>query len=293
MSPRDIVLALVVVLVWGLNFIAIKWGVERMPPLLLGALRFTLAALPLVFFIKPPKVRLSLLVSYGLLAGALQFAALYVAIGIGMPAGLSSLIIQMQAFFTIALAMLFLGERPGWFQAGGAAVALLGIVAIASERLSGAAFLPLLLTLVSAAFWGGGNILTKRAGQIDMLAFIVWSSLIPPLPLLAVSLLTEGPAADWTALSQPSWILTGSILFSAYASTVIGYGLWSNLLARYPASTVAPFSLLVPVVGIAASALVLGEHLSPLEAIGSLVIFLGLMLNVFGARRARRARRAA
>jgi O-acetylserine/cysteine efflux transporter len=190
----------------------------------------------------------------------------------------------MQAFFTIGFAMVFLGERPRRFQLAGAAIALIGILAIATERFSGAAILPLLLTLVAAACWGGGNILTKRAGRIDMLGFIAWSSLVPPIPLFALSLLTEGPPADLAALAHPGWVLAGSVGFSSYVSTLVGYGLWSVLLSRYPTSTVAPFSLLVPVVGIAASALLLGEQPSLVELAGSAVIFIGLVVNALGRR---------
>jgi len=284
MSPRDILLALLVVVLWGLSFIAIKWGVELVPPLLLTALRYTFAALPAVFFIKPPKVKLSILLAYGISIGVLQFGTVFVAIKLGMPAGLSSLVIQMQAFFTIGLAAVVLGERLSRFQTIGAAIALLGILVIAVERFSGAALLPLILTLIGAGFWGVGNIVTKRAGQIDMLAFVAWSSLVAPLPLLAASLLTEGPAADWAALSHASWRLVGVVAFMSYGATLVGFGLWSMLLKRYPASTVAPFSLLVPVVGIGASIMLLGESLSVLEGVGSAAIFIGLLVNVFGAR---------
>jgi O-acetylserine/cysteine efflux transporter len=284
MSPRDIVLALLVVIVWGLNFIAIRWGVDLVPPLLLTALRYIFAALPAILFVRPPKVPLRLLLFYGGAVGVLQFGALFVAIKLGMPAGLSSLIIQMQAFFTIGFAALALGERIGRAQAIGAALALAGILVIAAERLEGAALVPLLLTLFAGAAWGLSNIAVKRAGQIDMLAFVVWAALVPPIPLLLASFATEGVAADWAALSHPSWLLAGSVAFNSYGATLLGFGLWSVLLKRYPASLVAPFSLLVPVVGIATAALLLGEPLPPLEAIGSAVIFLGLLINVFGPK---------
>ena len=284
MTPRDLLLALLVVLLWGLNFVAIKWGVDAMPPLLLTAMRYTFAALPAVFFIRPPKVRLAVIATYGVAVGVLQFGSLFVAIKLGMPAGLSSLVIQMQAFFTMGLAALFLGERPGWPQLVGAAIALLGIIVIGLERLGGAALLPLLLTLAAALGWSVANIATKKAGKIDMLAFVVWSSLIPPIPLLAASLLTEGATADWAALSHFSWLLVGVVAFNSFGATLVGFGLWSVLLTRYPASVVAPFALLVPVFGIAGSALLLHEPLSSLEVIGSVLIFLGLGVNVFGAR---------
>jgi len=284
MAPRDLLIALVAILALGLNFIAIKWGVELVPPLLLTALRFTFAAIPAVFFIRPPKVKLTILLAYGFTVGALQFGSLFLAIKLGMPAGLSSLVIQMQVFFTVGLAVLFLGERPMAAQVAGAGIALVGLGFIAAERLSGTALGPLLLTLAAAGFWGGANILTKRAGSIDMLAFVVWSALVPPLPLLAVSLLIDGPAADWAALSHPSWFLAGIVGFNSYGATITGFGLWSLLLSRYPAATVAPFALLVPVVGIVSSVVLLHEPLSPFELIGSGVIFCGLMINVFGAR---------
>jgi O-acetylserine/cysteine efflux transporter len=284
MSLRDILLALLVVVIWGLNFIAIKWGVELVPPLFLTALRFLFAALPAVFFVRPPRVKLSLLIAYGVSVGVVQFGALFLAIRLGMPAGLTSLVIQIQAFFTIGFAVLLLGERPGRQQVLGAALAFAGIAVIAAGRTAGAALLPLLLVLLAAAAWGFGNVVAKRAGRIDMLAFVVWSALVPPLPMLAASLLTEGAAADWAALGQAGWLLVGIVAFLSYVSTLVGYGLWNALLSRYPAAIVAPFSLLVPIVGIAAAALILGEPLSPLELGGSVVIFVGLLVNVFGAR---------
>ena len=284
MSPRDILLALLVVFIWGFNFVAIKWGVEMVPPLLLTALRYTFAALPAVFFVRRPQIKFALLLAYGVAVGVLQFGGLFVAIKIGMPAGLSSLVIQMQAFFTIGFATLLLGERPGRWQAIGAAIAFLGIAVIATERVGGAALLPLLMTLAAAAFWGIANIVTKRAGRIDMLSFVVWSSLVPPLPLLALSLLTEGATADLAALAHPSWLLAAVVGFNSYGATLVGFGLWSVLLARYPASTVAPFSLLVPVVAIGASVVLLAEPLSMLEAFGSAIVFLGLLLNVLGPK---------
>lgn len=284
MTPRDLLLALLVVLLWGLNFVAIKWGVDAVPPLLLTALRYSFAAVPAVFFARRPKVGLGVLATYGVAVGVLQFGTLFVAIKLGMPPGLSSLVIQMQAFFTMGLAAVFLGERPGRPQLAGAGVALCGIVVIGLERLGGAALLPLVMTLAAALFWGVANIATKKAGKIDMLAFVVWSSLIPPIPLLAASLLTEGVAADWAALSHFSWFLAGIVAFNSYGATLVGFGLWSMLLARYPASVVAPFALLVPVFGIASSAVLLHEPLSGLELIGSALIFGGLLVNVFGPR---------
>jgi O-acetylserine/cysteine efflux transporter len=291
MPPRDIALALGVVLIWGLNFVAIAWGVGEIPPFLLTALRYLGCALPAVFFIKRPQVGWAILLAYGLSVGVLQFSFLFTAIQLGMPAGLASLVMQMQVFFTMALAILFLGERPGMPQLAGAGVALLGLGAIGAERIGGAVLVPLVMTLAAAFFWGLSNIVTKRAGKVDMLGFVVWGALVPPLPMLALSLVFEGPQAI-LGLASASPAAIGSVLFIAYGSTLIGYGIWAILLGRYPASLVAPFSLLVPVIGFAAAALILGETISTLEIAGSTLIFAGLLLNVFGPRLLARRRMA-
>lgn len=284
MSLKDTLLVLAVVFVWGINFVAIRWGVDEIPPLLLTSLRYAVAALPAVLFIRRPRVALGILVAYGFAVGVGQFSLLFTAIKLGMPAGLSSLVIQLQAFFTIALAVTFLGERPSPAQLVGALIAFGGIGIIALERMGGAAFIPFLMTIGAAACWGVANVVTKKAGKVDMLAFVVWSSLVPPIPLYLLSLLFEGPGAVPLALSQVTIYGIGSLLFIGWISTVFGYGMWSVLLGRYPASTVAPFTLLVPIAGIGSAALLLGERITGFEAAGSVLVFLGLLLNVFGPR---------
>ena len=292
MSPRDIALALLVVVIWGLNFVFIKWGVEAVPPLFLTALRYLCAALPMIFFIKRPQVKLSILITYGLFIGFGQFGLLFSAIKLGMPAGLASLVIQTQAFFTFGLAILFLGEKLGRWQVIGALVAIAGIVVIASERFEVTALVPLLMVLLAALCWGVSNIASKRAGQIDMLSFVVWGALVPILPLLGLSLLVEGPAAISAAMSHVSLRTVGVIAFNGYAATIIGFGLWSYLLKRYPAGLVAPFSLLVPVAGIGSAYLLLGETITLIEVVGSVLVLAGLALNVFGPRLMARLRAA-
>ncbi|KKB86232.1 acetylserine transporter [Devosia limi DSM 17137] len=283
MPLRDLALALAVVTIWGLNFVAIKWGVSEVPPFLLTALRYLGCALPAVLFIRRPAVSWGLLIAYGLTVGVVQFGLLFSAVQLGMPAGLASLVMQMQVFFTMVLAVSLLGERPGPFQIGGALVALGGLAVIGVEQMGGAVLLPLLMTVAASLFWAVSNIITKRAGKVDMLAFVVWGSLVPPIPMLVLSWLFEGPQA-YAALAHISALGIGSVLFIAYGSTLFGYGGWAILLGRYPASTVAPFSLLVPVAGFASAMLLLGEAVSMLEMLGSLLIFAGLVLNVFGPR---------
>jgi O-acetylserine/cysteine efflux transporter len=292
LSLRDLSLALLVVLAWGLNFVMIKWGVEDVPPLLLTAMRYICAALPMVFFVKRPQVKIGTLLLYGLAIGFAQFGLLFSAIKLGLPAGLASLIIQTQAFFTFGLATLFLGERLGRWHAIGATVAIIGIGVIAIERFEITSLVPLLMVLAAAFFWGVGNVASKKAGQIDMLSFVVWGSLVPIIPLLILSVLFEGPSAIGAAIQSFSLKTTGIVLFNGYAATLLGFGLWSYLLKRYPAGLIAPFSLLVPVFGIGFAVLLAGEVITELEIAGSALVFIGLVINVFGPRLLSRGVRA-
>jgi len=294
MPPRHILLALAIASVLGVSFVAIHIGLEDAPPLLLTALRYLAAAIPAVFFIRPPAADWRLVVGYGLAIGVGQFGLLFTAIHLGMPAGLASLVVQLQVFFTMVLALVFFGEHPRRWQVAGALIAFVGIGVIALERLEGAALLPLLLTIGAALCWGFGNMASKRLGRVDMLGLVVWSSLVPPIPLLAGSLLLDGPDAIVAALSGFSWRGAGAVAFMAWGATLFGFSMWARLLSLYPASQVAPFALFIPVAGIASAALVLGEGVSLVEIIGSLLVFAGLVVNVFWPRlRARWPGRAA
>jgi O-acetylserine/cysteine efflux transporter len=287
MKTRDVLAAISVAIVWGLTFIAIKIGVGETTPLALSALRFVFAALPAVFFVPPPKASPWIVALYGLFIGVGQFGLLFVAIRQGFPVGLASLVIQLQAFFTIFLAWALMGERPRRAQLIGAAVAFLGIALIGSRRLDGASLTPFLMVIAAAAFWGAGNIAAKFAGRVDMLAFVTWSSLAPPIPLFLLSLLTEG-TGGLAALAHPSLKLVLAVLVVSYAGTVFGFGVWARLLSHYSAATVAPFALLVPIVGMVAGSLVFGEPLGPFELWGALLVMAGLGFNVFGDQLLRR-----
>jgi O-acetylserine/cysteine efflux transporter len=220
-------------------------------------------------------------VLYGLLIGVGQFGLLFLAIHDGFPAGLASLVIMAQVFFTIALAWLIFSERPRRAQVIGSLVGFLGMAVIGSERLAGASLGPFLMIILAALFWGAGNVLAKSVGKVDMLAFTVWSSLAAPLPLIALSLAVEG-TGGLAALTHPGWKLVVSVLVLSYGGTLFGYGLWARLMAHHSAATVAPFALLVPVVGMIAAALVFGESLSLVELGGGVLVMAGLALNVFG-----------
>jgi O-acetylserine/cysteine efflux transporter len=281
MTPRDILAALSVAIVWGLTFIAIKVGVGETTPLMLAALRFFFAAVPMVFFSAPPRAPAWAVTLYGLMIGVGQFGLLFIAIHQGFPVGLASLIAMAQVYFTILLAWLCLGERPRRIEIIGAVVAFAGMAAIGSERLAGASLGPFLLVILAAVCWGSANVLAKTVGKVDMLAFVVWSSLAAPLPLVGLSLLVEG-TSGLAGLAHPGWRLIASVLVISYAGTVFGYGLWARLLAHYSAATVAPFALLVPVIGMIAGSLLFGETLTPVELLGGALVMAGLALNVFG-----------
>ena len=284
--PRShVLIALAVAVVWGVNFVVIHVGLDHFPPLLFAALRFCLVALALPF-VPRPGVPVSYVVAVGVFLSAGQFGLLFLGIDKGMPAGLASLVLQLQAAFTVGLAVLLLKERPRRAQLAGGALALAGIGIIAAARASAVPIGALALTVGAAASWGFGNVATRKARTPNPLGLLVWSSLVPPLPLLTLSFLTErGDPVDFTASS----IL--ALLYVVVLSTLLGFGAWAWLLGRHPASTVAPFTLLVPVVGIAAAWLALNEVPSGAELIGAAVVLSGLALTV-GLTAPRRAREA-
>jgi O-acetylserine/cysteine efflux transporter len=285
MPLRHVLLALLVVSIWGFNFVIIKLSVEALPPILAAALRFAAAAFPAILLVRPPKAPWYIVVGFGLAFGFALYAFLNLSIAWGMPAGLSSIVLQTQAFFTFVLAFLLLGERPSRYQIMGALVAFGGIAVIASERIGGAGLLPLSLTLLAALSWGLANVLTKKAGRVNALAFTVWGSLAAPLPLLGLSVAVEGWPAIAAALSGFSWTDAGLIAFLAYPATLLGGAIWSWLLGRHPASVVAPFTLLVPITGLASGHLVLGEVITPVEIAGALLVIAGLIVTLKKARK--------
>lgn len=282
MSPKDLLLALVVIIVWGLNFVVIKVGLHDMPPMLLGALRFLLAAFPAILLVKRPQLPLRWLLAYGLTISLGQFAFLFSAMAVGMPAGLASLVLQAQACFTLLFAALLLGERLRAGNLFGLLVAAGGLLLIGLQGERGMTLAGFALTIGAAAMWALGNIVTRKLGRVDLVGLVVWGSLVPPLPFLALSWWLDGPQAIEAALRGIGLDSILVLVYLAFGATLLGYGLWSRLLSRYPASQVAPFSLLVPVVGLSSSALLLDERIGPLQLLGVLLVMLGLLINVWG-----------
>lgn len=302
MSKRDYLLALVLVIVWGANFTVIKLGLAGVPSLVLAASRFFIVSATAVFFVKKPKLQWKYIIAFGLTLGVGQFGLLFYAIEIGMPAGIASIVLQTQPFFTYFLAAVFLREAFKRQQVVGLFIMAAGLILISgiytARSLGSVPLLPFLLTILAALFWSISNIIIrfatrdteKRGEKLDMLGLVVWSSLVPPLPLMALAFLVDSPQEIFHALTNLKWISVFSAFYLAFLATLFGYGVWTMLFDKYPTGKVAPLSLLVPVTGLFTAQVVLGEKLTSVQWLGCVVILAGLLISNFGIPRLRSAR---
>ncbi|MGZ3237630.1 MAG: EamA family transporter [Burkholderiaceae bacterium] len=284
MKLLDILAALLVVIIWGANFVVIKLGLQELPPILFTALRFIFAAFPLVFFVKRPAIPWKLLIGYGMFQFAFQFTLLFSGIKLGFPPGLASLVIQLQAFFTIGLAVLILGERPVVAQLIGALIAFCGMALVASHLEARATTIGFMMVVTGGLCWAVANIFTKQIGQVNPLALVVWAALLASPPLIFVSLMIEGTGTWIAVVSKLNWLSVGAVMFQSYANTIIGFGIWAILMRKYPTATIAPFTLLVPVTGMLSAAIVLNEPLQWWKIVAGLLVLCGLACNLFGTR---------
>ena len=286
MAPRHIALAVLVAALWGFNFVVIKVGLEDVPPLLLSSLRYALASLAVLVIAPRRSMPWRWIAAVALIIGVVKFSLLFIGMDVGVPAGLASLVLQAQAFFTLLFAAVVLGERPRRLQIAGMALAFTGIGLVALQADGGAISVGgLALVVLAAAAWGAGNLVIKRASARDMVGFMIWTCVVPPVPLLVLSLSFEGPAAVGDALSHPTWAGLASVIYLALFATVIGWTAWGFLLGRYSPGMVAPFSLLVPVFGLVSGALVLGEALTVLDLAAAVLILAGLACIVLRSTR--------
>ncbi|WP_166969901.1 EamA family transporter [Brevibacterium atlanticum] len=282
MSFKHCLLAASVAVMWGLNFLAIDLSLDQFPPFFLVALRFAILALPALLFVPKPDVKFRWIVGYGFGFGVLQFAFLYWAMATGMPTGLASLVLQASGPFTVLLGMTFLRERVRASQMVFLLVAMAGLGVVGWQRLdSSASFLPFLLTLAGAFGWAIGNVCNRQAHSVEPVKFTMWMSIIPPLPMLLISLIVEGPAAiggSLTTLGTTTGLLgVAGLIYTVVIATILGSGIWSWLMSRNPAGVVAPFSMLVPVVGMSAAWLVLGETVTFGELCGAALVIIGVL----------------
>lgn len=291
MPLRHLLLALAVVAIWGSNFVVIKVALDVMPPMTLAVLRFAIAFVPACFFLARPAVAWRNLAGYGLFVAVGQFALLYLAMRSEISPGLASLVIQTQVFFTLGLAVWLAGERVQLNQGLGLLLAVAGIGVIAAHTDGTTTPLGLAMVLAAAFSWACGNIVGKRAGPVNMLAYVVWSSAFAVPPLLALALLVDGPARIEAALATAGASTWAAVLWQSFANTLFGYGCWAWLLTRHPAARIVPMALLVPVFGMGTAALLLGEPLPPWKLMAAALVMAGLAIHLFGARLlARRSR---
>ncbi len=298
----DLLLALVVVVVWGVNFVIMKWGLRSLTPFQLGAMRYLCAAFPLVLFIKPPKVHWRWVVLFGLLQGVGQFGFLFTALKVGMTASLASVILQTQVFLTAVWTWILLREKPGRPLVAGMGIAALGLGCLLINELrsngtGGTSLLGLLLVVCAATSWACSNVVVRLAQKenagYDPVAFITWSSLMPILPFIALSAWFDGGVEQWLHAStwqQIPWLAWASIAYLGWVATTLGYGLWTKLIQRYSANRVAPFSLCVPVIGLTTGMLALGETVAPWQWAGAALVVLALVVVIWGGKLAARKR---
>ncbi len=280
LSLKHFLLALLVVGIWGTNFVVIRIGLDDLPPLLFAALRFLFAFFPAMLFVRRPRVALSNLAAFGLFIGVGQFGVLFIAMNGWISPGLASLVVQSQVLFTIGLALVLQGEPVRVRHLVSLALGIAGIAVIAANTGGSATGLGLVLVLCAGFSWACGNIVSKRSGADDVLAYVIWSSAFAVPPLLALSLLFEGPEAILTGLAAAGPVTWASVLWQSLGNAILGYGAWSFLLSRYPAATITPMALLVPVFGMGASFLFLGEPLESWKLLAAFLVISGLAVGL-------------
>jgi O-acetylserine/cysteine efflux transporter len=283
-KPKDTALAILVAIIWGSNFVVIDAGLAAIPPLLFTAMRFILVAIPAVFLVRPPGIGWKSVVLIGVFMCVGQFSLVYLALNLGMPPGLTSLVLQAQVLLTVLLSTAVLGERPSRKQLLGVCVGAAGLMIVAVGRSAIAPILPLVLVLGAALSWSIGNVLARKVQARSGLSLVVWSGLVVPAPLLLLSLVVEGPDAIGEALGHLSGTAIASTMFTAYVSSLLGYGIWNTLLARHPVSRVTPFALLVPVAGLLAAWIVQGEVPTAIEAAGGGLLLSGVTITTLRGR---------
>ena len=280
MSPLHRVLAILVAAIWGVNFLAIHASLEQFPPFFLAALRWTLIAIPTLIFIPRPAVPVRYLLGYGVGFGMLQFLFLYWGMAAGMPPGHASLVLQCSAPFTVILAALFIGEVLSGRRVFGVVLATSGLVVVGSQRTGVHELWPFLLVILGGLGWAFGNLASRAAKPENPLHFTLWMTVVPPIPMLLIALIWEGPdriSSSLQTMFTAHWAIAG-LVYTCVIGTVVGSGIWTWLLSRYQASAVAPFSMLVPVFGLGTAGVVLGERINAIEFAGCLLVLVGVII---------------
>jgi len=288
MTPKDMLLGLAIIFAWGFNFVVIRWGLDALTPMMLGGLRFLVIAVIGSLFFPRPKTPLKWIVVYALSLNFGQFAFLFTAMQFGMPAGLASLVLQSQAIFTLLFAALFFKEyvRPYQLLSIGVAASGLAVIGLHGEDTT-MTVLGFAITLAAASSWALGNIVTKtisKKGYESNVNLIVWACWFPPVPFFICAYFVDGSDVMLSNILNIDWKTIATLAYLAIVATIVGYGLWSHLMSRYSAGTVAPLTLGVPVVGLASAALFLDEKIGPFQWLGIVLVLIGLIMNTLGGR---------
>lgn len=291
MPLRPSLLAAAVATIWGFNFVVITWGMGDVPPLLFAAIRFSFVVVPAIAVVPRPAAPWRVVLGVGVFMSLGQFSLLYLAIGAGMPSGIAALVLQAQIVFTIALSAWRLGESPTRPQLLGVGIGTIGLVVVALGRSGDTTLAGLALTLVAALSWGVGNVITRASGIRAGLSLVVWGSLAVPVPMLALSLLVDGPDAVVDALAAFDAASVLSTLYTVVLATLVGYAIFNSLLARHPAAQVVPFVLLAPIVAAVSGWALLDQRLSAGELGGGAIALVGLTVTMVPSARPRLAAR--
>lgn len=283
MSPRHVLLAILVATIWGFNFVVIEWGMRDVPPLLFVALRFTAVLVPAAFFVPRPQAPWRTVAAVGVFMSLGQFGLLYTSMHLGMPPGLAALVLQAQVLFTVLIAAGWLGERPTSRQLLGIVIGATGLVVVGIGRGGHIPLGALLLCVAGALSWGIGNVVSRRASIASGLSLAVWSSVVVPVPLLLLSLGLDGPDRVGHALGHLGWHAIASTLYTAGLASLVGYSIFNGLLARYPASSVVPFVLIAPPVAMLSAWALLDQVPRPTELVGGAVVLTGVLVTLVRA----------
>ncbi len=287
MNPRDSLLAAVVTTIWGFNFVVIDWGMHGVPPLLFAAIRFTLVVVPAVFVVPRPSAPWRTVATIGAFMSLLQFALLYSSMHAGMPPGLAALVLQVQVIFTIVIAAFALRERPSGRQVAGVVLGSVGLVVVAVGRGGHVPLVALGLCLSGGLSWAIGNVVARASGIRGGLSLTVWSAIVVPLPLLALALMFDGPAAIGDALMGFSWKSVVSTLYTAGLASLFGYAVFNTLLSKYTPSAVVPWTLWAPVVAMVSAWWLLGQRPTGAELAGGSLLLAGVLVALRPQRAAR------
>ena len=285
MTKKHQLLALIVTIIWGTNFVFIKYGLNELPPFLFATIRFFLVAFPLIFFFPKPKASWRLIAAYGLFIGAGQFGILFFAMQNDISPGLASLVLQTQVFFSVIFAIFFFKESVTPIQWFALAISFSGIALIASKTGGQTTLFGLALALLAAMSWAMGNMVVKKAGKIDIIAFLAYSSLFAVPVLATLSLYFEGWDLIKTSIQSASMTCVYVVLWQTIGNTLIGYGLWNFLLSRYSAATVTPWALLIPISGMTASSLLLDEPMPLWKLLAAALVLSGLVINIISTKK--------